>query len=213
METLFQNGSTFNLILGSDILSPYFYLILIASVYLSFRLGFPQIRFLFLALKILTGNMDFKGSKGQLVHSQAFFAGIGSSLLAGSVIGTALAIAYGGIGVLFWIWVMSLFVMPIRFVSSTLAVKFRNQLPSGRYLSGPMYFIEKALRAKWLAVAFSLASLVTVLLFGGIFPYVGLTYITKEGLSLSGLSGPISISVILLFIVIGGVRRVGRAAS
>ncbi|TGK78923.1 phosphatidylserine decarboxylase [Leptospira noumeaensis] len=213
METLFQNGSKFNLILGSDILSPYFYLILVASIYLSFRLGFPQIRFLFLALKILTGNMDFKGSKGQLVHSQAFFAGIGSSLLLGSVIGTALAIAYGGIGVLFWIWVMSLFVMPIRFVSSTLAVKFRNQLPSGRYLSGPMYFIEKALRAKWLAVAFSLASLVTVLLFGGIFPFVGLTYITKEGLNLSGLSGPISISVILLFIVIGGVRRVGRAAS
>ncbi|MDF3818855.1 archaetidylserine decarboxylase [Leptospira sp. 96542] len=213
METLFLSESKFNLILGADILSPYFYLILIAALYLTFRLGFVQIRFLFLSLKIFTGNMDFKGSKGQLVHSQAFFAGIGSSLLSGSVIGTALAVAYGGIGVLFWIWVMSLLVMPIRFVSSTLAVKFRNQLPSGRYLSGPMYFIEKSLRAKWLAIAFSLTSIFTVLIFGGVFPFLGLTYITKEGLNLSGMSGPISIAVILLFIVVGGIRRVGKTAS
>ncbi|MCZ8344539.1 MAG: archaetidylserine decarboxylase [Leptospira sp.] len=213
METLFQSESKFNLLLGADILSPYFYLILVSAVYLTIQLGFPQIRFLFLGLKILTGNMDFKGSKGQLVHSQAFFAGIGSSLLTGSVLGTALAIAYGGIGVIFWIWVVSLLVMPIRFVSSTLAVKFRNKLPSGRYLSGPMYSIEKSLRAKWLAIAFSLTSIFTVLIFGGIFPFIGLSFITKEGLGLSGMSGPITIAVVLMFVVVGGIRRVGATAS
>ncbi len=213
METFFQSESKFTLLLGSDILSPYFYLILLVGLYLTFRLGFPQIRFLFLSLKILTGNMDFKSSKGQLVHSQAFFAGIGSSLLTGSVFGTGLAVAYGGSGVIFWIWVVSLLVMPVRLVSSTLAVKFRNQLPSGRYLSGPMYFIEKSLRAKWLAVAFSFGSIFTVLIFGGIFPFLSLTYITKEALNFGGMAGPISLSVILLFIVIGGIRRVGRTAS
>jgi len=157
--------------------------------------------------------MDFKGSKGQLVHSQAFFAGISSSLLTGSIIGTALAVAYGGIGVIFWIWLVTFLIMPLRFVSSTLAVKFRNQLPSGRYLSGPMYFIEKSLRAKWLAVAFSFTAILTVLSFGGVFPFLSLTFIAKEGLNFSGMSGPISISVILLFIVVGGIRRVGKAAS
>ncbi|WP_411823445.1 archaetidylserine decarboxylase [Leptospira sp. 'Mane'] len=213
METFFQGDSNFTLILGSDILSPYFYLMLLAGLYLTLRLGFPQIRYLFLSLKILTGNMDYKSSKGQLVHSQAFFAGIGSSLLTGSVLGTALAVAYGGIGVIFWIWVVSLFVMPLRLVSSTLAIKFRNQLPSGRYLSGPMYFIEKSLRAKWLAVAFSLGSIFTVLSFGGVFPFLSLTYIAKEGLNFRGMSGPIAIAVILLFIVVGGIRRVGKTAS
>lgn len=211
MENLFQDDSA--LILGTDILSPYFYLVIIAGIYLSFRMGFPQIRYLFLAFKILTGNMDYKSSKGQLVHSQAFFAGSGSSLLLGSIIGTALAIAYGGLGSLFWIWVASFFIMPIRMVSSTLAVKFRNTLPSGRYLSGPMYFIEKALRAKWLAQAFAIASILTVLSFGGVFPFLTLTFITKEGLNLGGLSGPISLSVILVFIVLGGIRRVGKSAS
>ncbi|MDZ4727390.1 MAG: archaetidylserine decarboxylase [Leptospira sp.] len=213
METFFQSDSKFSLLLGSDVLSPYFYLVLITGVYLSIRLGFPQVRFLFLSLKILTGNMDFKGSKGQLVHSQAFFAGISSSLLTGSIIGTALAVAYGGIGVIFWIWLVTFLIMPLRFVSSTLAVKFRNQLPSGRYLSGPMYFIEKSLRAKWLAVAFSFTAILTVLSFGGVFPFLSLTFIAKEGLNFSGMSGPISISVILLFIVVGGIRRVGKAAS
>lgn len=213
METFFLTDSPFQMILGADVLSPYFYLVLAVGLYLSLQLGLPQFRYSFLALKILTGNMDFKGSRGQLVHSQAFFAGIGSSLLSGSVIGTALSIAYGGIGVLLWIWITSLLVMPVRFVSSTLAVKFRTQLPSGRYLSGPMYFIEKSLRAKWLAVAFAITSMFTVLVFGGIYPFLGLTFITKEGFGLSGMSGPISIAVLLLFIVIGGVRRVGRAAS
>ncbi|MCZ8158155.1 MAG: archaetidylserine decarboxylase [Leptospira sp.] len=213
METFFQSESKFSLLLGSDVLSPYFYLVLIAGLYLTVRLGLPQIRFLFLSLKILTGNMDFKGSKGQLVHSQAFFAGIGSSLLTGSIFGTALAVAYGGIGVIFWIWVVTFFVMPLRLVSSTLAVKFRNQLPSGRYLAGPMYFIEKSLRAKWLAVAFSLTAILTVLSFGGIFPFLSLTFIAKEGLNFSGMSAPITLAVILLFIVIGGIRRVGKSAT
>ncbi|MCC5813886.1 MAG: sodium:alanine symporter family protein, partial [Leptospira sp.] len=115
--------------LGQDILNPYFYLLIITGIYLSFRLGFPQLRFLFLSFKILTGNMDEKGSKGQIVHSQAFFAGVGSSLLLGSFLGTTLALMIGGLGSLVWIWVTAFFIMPLRFVSSTLAIKFRQKLP------------------------------------------------------------------------------------
>jgi len=209
MENLFQSAP----ILGRDVLNPYFYLVFLSGLYLTARLGLPQIRFLFLSLKILAGNMDFKGSKGQLVHSQAFFAGSGSSLVFGSIFGTALAVSYGGLGAIFWIWVFSLLLMPIRLVSATLAVKFRTQLPNGRYLSGPMYYIEKALRAGWLAQAFSIGSIFTVLTFGGAFPFLTMTYITQEGLEIKGLSGPIAIAVILVFIVLGGIRRIGKSAN
>jgi phosphatidylserine decarboxylase len=199
--------------LGQDILNPYFYLLILSGIYMTIRLGFPQIRYLFLSLKILTGNLDEKGSVGQIVHSQAFFAGVGSSLLLGSFLGTAIALMIGGIGALFWIWVTAIFVMPIRFVSSTLAIKFRQKLPHGRYLSGPMYFIEKALRAKWLAMAFCFGSLVTVLTFGAPYPMVAVTYIAQKGLLIKGLAIPIVISIVLIFLVLGGIRRVGRAAG
>jgi len=199
--------------LSQDVLNPYFYLLLTAGIYTSIRLGFPQIRYLFLALKILSGNMDEKGSRGQIVHSQAFFAGVGSSILLGSILGTTLAILIGGLGSLVWIWITAFFVMPLRYVSSTLAIKFRQKLPSGRYLSGPMYFIEKALRAKWLALAFGFSSLVTVLSFGAVYPMILVTYIAQEGLLIKGMAMPVAIIVGVIFVILGGIRRLGKMAS
>lgn len=199
--------------LGQDILNPYFYLLLLSGFYMSLRLGFPQVRYLFLSLKILTGNMDDKGSKGQIVHSQAFFAGLGSSILLGSLLGTSLAILVGGIGTLVWIWLTGFFVMPLRFVSSTLAIKFRKKHPSGRILSGPMYFIEKTLRAKWLALIFGIGSLITVLSFGAVTPMVAVTYIAQEGLLIKGMAMPIGVTILMIFIILGGIRRLGRLAG
>ncbi|MCC5814872.1 MAG: phosphatidylserine decarboxylase, partial [Leptospira sp.] len=153
------------------------------------------------------------GSKGQIVHSQAFFAGVGSSLLLGSFLGTTLALMIGGLGSLVWIWVTAFFIMPLRFVSSTLAIKFRQKLPSGRYLSGPMYFIEKALRAKWLALVFGLGSIITVLAFGAVYPMVAVNFIAQEGLLIKGLAMPIAVGVAVIFVVLGGIRRLGRMAG
>ncbi|EMG20562.1 hypothetical protein LEP1GSC150_3436 [Leptospira interrogans serovar Copenhageni str. LT2050] len=56
-----------------DLLKFFFYFLSFIGVFLTIRLRFPQLRFLFLAIKIFSGNMDYKGSRGRLVHSQAFF--------------------------------------------------------------------------------------------------------------------------------------------
>ncbi|TGM99309.1 archaetidylserine decarboxylase [Leptospira yasudae] len=196
-----------------DLLKPYFYFLSFIGIYLTLRLRFPQIRFLFLAVKIFSGNMDYKGSRGRLVHSQAFFSGTASSLVPGAVIGSALALMIGGPGVLFWIWISSFFIMPLRFVSSTLAIRFRTKTASGRYLSGPMYFIESALKARWLAVSFAIAGLLTVLVMGGAVPMLYVTHIANRAFEVSGMTVPFLLSVILVFIVLGGVRRVGKVSA
>jgi phosphatidylserine decarboxylase len=201
------------LIFENEMIASYFLLILVVGIYLTFKLKFPQIRFLFLSLKIFSGAMDYKGSKGQLVHSQAFFSGIASSLLPGAIIGSGIAIHLGGIGALFWIWLSTLLIMPIRVVSSTLAIKFRTILPNGRYLSGPMYFIEKALRAKWLAIFFALTSLATVLILGGILPSLSMVYISHYSFGATGMGVSFAVVAILVFIVTGGIRRVGRVSG
>ncbi|TGK00758.1 phosphatidylserine decarboxylase [Leptospira semungkisensis] len=199
--------------LDLDLLKPYFYFLLFIGLYLTFRLKFPQVRFLFLAIKIFSGNMDYKGSRGRLVHSQAFYAGTASSLLPGAVLGSALALVLAGPGVLLWIWLSSFLIMPLRFVSSTLAIRFRIKLESGRYLSGPMYFIEKALRARWLAIAFSLACLLTVLSMGGSIPILGATFLAHNGLDIQGMTVPVLVSIVVVFVVLGGIRRIGKVAS
>ncbi|TGN02138.1 archaetidylserine decarboxylase [Leptospira dzoumogneensis] len=199
--------------LDLDLLKPYFYFLVFIGLYLTFRLKFPQVRFLFLAIKIFSGNMDYKGSRGRLVHSQAFYAGTGSSLLPGAVLGSALALVLAGPGVLVWIWLSSFLIMPLRFVSSTLAIRFRIKLESGRYLSGPMYFIEKALRARWLAIAFSLACLLTVLSMGSAIPILGASFLAQNGLDIQGMTVPFLVSIIVVFVVLGGIRRIGRVSS
>ncbi|MEM7181676.1 MAG: archaetidylserine decarboxylase [Spirochaetota bacterium] len=199
--------------LKNEIFNPYFILVILSGLYISFKLKFPQIRYFLLSLKVLTGTLDHKGSKGQLVHSQAFFAGTSSSLLIGAAIGSAFALKIGGFGSLVWIWVASFFTMPIRLMTSSLAIKFRVVLPNGRHLSGPMYFIEKALRAKWLAIAFASTSLITVLSLGGIVPMLSVTYLAEHSIGLKGLQLPLLIAGFLIFVVVGGIRRVGKTAG
>jgi phosphatidylserine decarboxylase len=92
-----------------EIIASYCGLLLFAGLYITYKLRFPQVRFLFLALKILSGAMDHKGSKGQLVHSQGFSAGTASSLLPGAIIGSAFAMMIAGVGALFWVWVATFF--------------------------------------------------------------------------------------------------------
>lgn len=197
----------------NNVIVAYACLVLLVGVYLTFKLHFPQFRYFFLGLKIFSGALDDKGSKGQIVHSQSFFAGSASSLFLGTIVGSSLALSLGGIGVLFWIWIASLIAMPIRLASATLAIRFRDKLPSGRYLSGPMYFIEKSLRANWLSMIFAIGTLALVFIMGGVLPVLTLTYISENALGWKGFFIPILMITSLLYISVGGIRRVGRVSG
>jgi len=197
----------------NDIISSYALLVFLVGLYLTVRLRFAQFRYLFLALKIFSGAMDDKDSKGQLLHSQSFYAGSSSSLFLGTIIGSALALSLGGVGVLFWIWIASFLAMPLRLASATLAIKFRDKTSKGRFVSGPMYFIEKTLRANWLSIIFAFGSICVVLILGGVVPTLTMTYTAQRAFGWKGLSVPIFIVTGLFFISVGGIRRIGKSAG
>ena len=199
--------------LDNEILGSYSVLIILTGLYVTLKLGFPQFRYLFLGLKILSGAMDDKGSKGQIIQSQGLYAGAASSILFGSVLGSAFALNLGGVGILFWIWVIGLLAAPLRIVSSTLAIKFRTKTPNGRYLAGPMYFIERSLKANWLAIAFAVLSLGTVFSLGGAVPVLSMTYISHNAFGSRGLIIPILAVAILIYVNVGGIRRLGKFAG
>lgn len=203
----------FLLPLDNEIVGSYAIILLFAGMYVSIKLRFPQFKYFLLGLKILTGVMDDKGVKGQIVQSQGFYAGAASSILFGTIIGSAFALSLGGVGVLFWIWVIGFLLAPLKIVSSTMAIKFRTKTAHGRYLAGPMYFIEKALKANWLAIAFAILSLCTVLTLGGGIQIISMTYISHNVFGSRGLVMPILATAILTYINLGGIRRLGKFAG
>lgn len=76
-----------------------------------------------------------------------------------------------------------------------------------------MYFIESALKARWLAVGFAAVGLLTVLVMGGVVPMLYVTHIANRVFEINGMTVPFLLSVILVFIVLGGVRRVGKVSA
>jgi len=191
--------------LRSDLSLPYLILLAGAGLWLSIRLGFPQFQHLLLSLKILSGALDWKGSKGKITPVEAFTSGSSGPLIPLAAIGAAAATAIAGTGILIWIYLATLLVMPLQFAETTLAVKFRKNLPDGTLLSGPALFIEYALKARWLALFFSVLFLADTLLAGASFPIVIAhdTLLSNPPITLS-----IAAAILLVLIILGGIRRI-----
>jgi len=92
---------------------------------------------------------------GDISHFQALMTAMAATVGTGNIVGVATAIAVGGPGAVFWLWLTGLLGMATKYAEALLAVKFRITTPSGKMAGGPMYYIEKGLGQKWLAVLFA----------------------------------------------------------
>ena len=141
--------------LGSAIWFPT--LLLLTGVFFTLYLGFPQIRYFKHAIGVTTGKFDKAGAKGDTTHFQALSTALSGTVGTGNIGGVALALHLGGPAALFWMWMTAFFGMTSKFVEVTLSHKYRNQTPDGTMAGGPMYYMEKGLNMKWLAVIFAIA--------------------------------------------------------
>lgn len=154
------------------------YLILLLLVptgmYITFRLGFLQLRGLKHALNIVRGKYSDKRHLGDITHFKALTTALSSTVGTGNIVGVALAIYWGGPGVVFWLWVTGFFGMMLKFSECTLALKFRKVNADGTVSGGPMYYIEYGLKkqlgkfAKVLASIFAVAAVLCSLGTGNI---------------------------------------------
>ncbi len=96
-----------------------------------------------------------KASKGKITSFQAMSTALAGAIGTGNIVGVATAISLGGAGAIFWMWVASFFGMATIFAENVLGIKFRSR-KNGKFVGGPMYYIEKGLKCKWLAVIFAI---------------------------------------------------------
>ena len=204
---------------------PMLILILGVGVYFSFRTGFCQLRLLPKALGSFFCALTGKKKCGEQCVSgwEALCTALAATVGTGNIAGIAGAIALGGPGAVFWIWISAVFAMVTKFAEATLSVHFRNREPDGSFVGGPMYMIENGLgnRWKWLAGIYS---------FFGIFAAFGVGNATQvnavidslhtalDGMgSTGGRSTDLAIGVVLSLllgaVLLGGAKRIGRIAQ
>lgn len=125
------------------------------GLYLSIRTGFLQLRKFEYSMKCTIGRIFEKkqAADGSLTPFQAVCTALAATVGTGNIAGVAGAIAIGGPGAVFWMWVSALLGMCTKFTEVTLAVHFRERNDKGDYVGGPMYYIKNGLGKKWMWLA------------------------------------------------------------
>ncbi|WP_214889145.1 sodium:alanine symporter family protein [Exiguobacterium sp. s142] len=192
---------------------PLLILIVGTGVYLTVRLGGLQITKLPYSLKLAFSKNQDKTSRGDISHFQALMTALAATVGTGNIVGVATAVVLGGPGAIVWMWVSGFFGMATKYAEAVLAVKYRVTDERGQMAGGPMYYLERGLKQRWLAVAF--AAFASLAAFG-----IGNGVQTNSvALALnSTFDVPLYVSGILMMIftgavILGGVKSIGRVVS
>lgn len=198
------------------------------GLYLSIRTSFLQIRKFPYAIRTTLGRIFRKrsASDGAITPFQAVCTALAATVGTGNIAGVAGAIAIGGPGAIFWMWVSALFGMCTKFAEVTLAVHFREINANGELVGGPMYYIKNGLGKKWNWLAYLFAAFGVLTVFGtGNATQVNtittainsalLNYniISESAVSTSNLIIGIVIAILIAMILLGGIKRIGQVTE
>ncbi len=197
--------------LGSAIWFPTF--LLATGIFFTLYLGFPQIRYFRHAIGVTTGKFDKEGAKGDTSHFQALATALSGTVGTGNIGGVALALHLGGPAALFWMWMTAFFGMTSKFVEVTLSHKYRNETADGTMAGGPMYYMEKGLNAKWLAVVFAVATVLSSFGTGNLPQINSIASGLESTFGLDPLITASVLSVLLALVIIGGITRIAKVAA
>lgn len=193
-----------------------------AGLWFSFRTRFMQVRgFTEMCRLTVTGQKSDAG----VSSFQALAISMAGRMGIGNIAGVATAIAYGGPGAVFWMWVMGFLGASTSYIESTLAQIYKEKDAEGRYRGGPAYYIEKAMGLKWYAVAFAMATIIaTGLLLPGvqanaIADSISNVLCADSGCAVAGGVGAmklwigLGVAAVLAVIIFGGIKRIATFAE
>ena len=202
--------------------------ILGVGLYLSLRTGFLQIRKFPYAIRTTFGRIFRKreASDGALTPFQAVCTALAATVGTGNIAGVAGAIAIGGPGAIFWMWVSALFGMCTKFSEVTLAVHFRERNEKGDLVGGPMYYIKNGLGKhwQWLGILFSAFGVLTVFGTGNATQVNTITtaidsallnyqMVSDSSIKTVNLVLGIVIAAVVAIVLLGGVKRIGSVTE
>lgn len=202
--------------------APALILILGVGLYLSLRTGFVQIRLLPNSFRAFFSKLTRKYDGDGVSPFSALCTALAATIGTGNIVGVAGAIALGGPGAIFWMWVSAFLGMMIKFAEATLAVHYR-QKRDGEWVGGPMYMIRSGLGRKWGFLAY-------LYCFFGVFAALGVGNATQINAVVTGLNEVMTnfgaqasirrnlgigllLAIPLGFVLLGGAKRIGNVAQ
>ena len=197
--------------LGSAVWFPF--LLLSVGIFFTLYLGFPQIRYFKHAIGVTTGRFDKEDAKGDTSHFQALATALSGTVGTGNIGGVALALHLGGPAALFWMWVTAFFGMTSKFVEVTLSHKYREQTADGTMAGGPMYYMEKGMNAKWLAVIFAMATVLSSFGTGSLPQINSIAAGLQSTFNIEPIVTGAVLAVLLALVIIGGIKRIAAVAA
>ncbi len=198
------------------------------GLFLTLRTGFLQLRKFPYAIKTSLGRIFRRGeaAAGAMTPFQAVCTALAATVGTGNIAGVAGAIAIGGPGAVFWMWISALLGMCTKFAEVTLAVHFRETNAKGELAGGPMYYIKNGLGKnwQWLAVLFSLFGVLAVFGTGNATQantivaavdsaLLSFGLISNELLSKFNLALGVLISILVALVLLGGIKRIGSVTE
>lgn len=194
------------------------------GVYLSIRTGFVQLRLFPKALRAFLATLRGGGQKEEGVSAfQALCTALAATVGTGNLAGVAGAIAIGGPGAIFWMWISAILGMVTKFAEATLSVRYRQRNSKGEYVGGPMYMIRNGMGHRWHWLA-------TVYCFFGVVAAFGVGNATQVNTVIGGVNQVISVfggqesmlgnlvmglalAVLICGILLGGLKKIGHMAE
>lgn len=197
--------------LGSAAYFPF--LLLGVGAFFTFYLGFPQLRFFNHAWGVLRGKYESKDSPGDTSHFQALSTALSGTVGTGNIGGVALAIYLGGPAALFWMWVTAFLGMATKFVEVTLSHKYREKTQDGTMAGGPMYYMEKRLNMKWLAIFFAVATVLSSFGTGSMPQSNNIAQSVESTFGIAPMVTGGVLAVLLGLVIVGGIKRIAQVAQ
>ncbi len=196
------------------------YAIIGTGVLFTFWSGFSQYRALTHGPSVVRGVYDDPDDPGAINHFQALSAALSATVGLGNIGGVALAIALGGPGAVFWMWVAGFFGMAIKLTEVTLSMLYRNTDDPDNPHGGPMWVAAKALERRGLAglgkaigVVFCVTLLVSTATGGNMFQAWNVGELTEEYFSVPSWMTGIVLALLVGAVIIGGIQRIGKVTA
>jgi len=205
-----------NEIINSIVWGPVAVAFLIGSgIYFTLFTKFFQFRNFGLILKKTIGSIFIKQKDpgANITPFQAVSTALAGTIGTGNIAGVATAITAGGPGAVFWMWVSGFFGMMTKYAEVALAVKFRNVGKNREYYGGPMYYIENGIGLRWLAVIFSFLCICASFGIGNISQSNSIAMALYSTFDIPPPLSGTAVAAICGFVLIGGVKRIAKAAE
>ena len=189
-------------------------LLLGTGLYLSMGLRFMTMRKIPVALRLLLQGTTGKGD-GDISPFSALMTSLSATIGTGNIAGVATAVALGGPGALFWMWITALVGMATKYAEAVCAVRYREQDENGNYSGGPMYYIRNGLHKRWhwLGYAFALFGSLAGFGLANTVQSNSVSQVLNDSFAVPPLATGVVLMLLVGAVVLGGIKRIARVAS